>query len=52
MAVIPGGWQHIPALVILTLAVTAYRARRGLSLTDGYAPSVLPVPAPEPAPAP
>jgi uncharacterized protein len=45
MAVIPGGWQHIPALVILTLAVTAYRARRGRSLADGYAPRRMPVPA-------
>jgi membrane protease YdiL (CAAX protease family) len=46
MAVIPGGWQHIPALVILTLA--AYRARRGRSLTGGYAPRLRPVPVPAP----
>lgn len=42
MAIIPGGWQQIPALVILTIAVTAYRARRGRSLTGGYAPSLVP----------
>jgi uncharacterized protein len=38
MVVITGGWQNIPALIILTLAVSAYQARRGLSMTDGYAP--------------
>jgi uncharacterized protein len=44
MVVIPGGWQSIPALIVLTLAVTAYRARRGLSTTDGYAPQLVPAP--------
>jgi len=48
MVVIPGGWQSIPALIILTLAVTAYRARRGLSMTDGYAPRLVPA---QPGPA-
>jgi membrane protease YdiL (CAAX protease family) len=43
MAVIPGGWQHIPALVVLTLAVAAHRARRGLSSTMGHAPNLVPV---------
>jgi uncharacterized protein len=52
MAVIPGGWQHIPALVVLTLAVAAWRSRRGLSLTEGSAPSLLPAPAAEPVPVP
>jgi membrane protease YdiL (CAAX protease family) len=52
MAVIPGGWQQIPALVVLTLVVTAFRARRGRSLTMGYAPSLLPVPVPATVPAP
>jgi uncharacterized protein len=42
MVVIPGGWQQIPALIILTLAVAAYRARRGLSMTEGYAPRLVP----------
>ena len=44
MVVITGGWQHIPALIILTLAVAAYRTRRGLSTTDGYAPRLIPAP--------
>ena len=52
MVVIPGGWQHIPALIVLTLAVAAYRAGRGLSLADAYAPSLLPAPDAEPVPAP
>jgi uncharacterized protein len=51
MAVIPGGWQHIPALVLLTVAVAAHRARRGLSSTQGYAPNLVPVTAPAPVPA-
>jgi uncharacterized protein len=42
MVVIPGGWQSIPALIILTLAVSAYRARRGLSMTEGYASRLVP----------
>ena len=29
MAVIPGGWQQIPGLIVLTLAVAAYRAPAG-----------------------
>ena len=42
MAVIPGGWQHVPALMVLTLAVVAFRSWRGLSATDGYAPALTP----------
>ncbi len=42
MAVIPGGWQNIPALVALTLGIVAFRSWRGLSATDGYAPSITP----------
>jgi hypothetical protein len=42
MVVIPGGWQNIPALIVLTLLVTAWRARRGLSITEGYAPRLVP----------
>ena len=42
MAVIPGGWQHVPALIALTLAVLAFRSWRGLSPTDGYAPAITP----------
>jgi membrane protease YdiL (CAAX protease family) len=48
MAVVPGGWQHIPALIVLTLVVAAVRSRRGLSATDGGAPSLLPAAAAEP----
>ena len=32
MAVIPGGWQYVPALLILTVLVAAYRALRGRPL--------------------
>jgi uncharacterized protein len=46
--VIAGGWQNIPALIVLTLAVAAYRARRGLSMTSGYAPRLVPAPAAQP----
>jgi membrane protease YdiL (CAAX protease family) len=49
MAVIPGGWQHIPALVVLTVAVGGYRWRRGLSISDGYAPALITTGEPDPA---
>ena len=49
MVVIPGGWQQIPALIILTIVVTAHRARRGLSITDGYAPGLVPATDPLPS---
>ena len=42
MVVVPGGWQLVPALIVLTLGVAAYRRRRGLSATDGYAPALTP----------
>jgi uncharacterized protein len=42
MAVIPGGWQHVPALAVLTLAILASRSWRGLSPIDGYAPALTP----------
>jgi uncharacterized protein len=41
MVVIPGGWQSIPALIILILAVSASRAGRGLLMTEGYAPRLV-----------
>jgi uncharacterized protein len=44
MVLIPGGWQNIPALIILTLAVISYRTRRGLSMTGGYAPRLVSAP--------
>jgi uncharacterized protein len=51
MVVINGGWQHIPALIVLTVAVAAYRARRGLSFTAGFAPSLVPAANPVAVPA-
>ncbi len=42
MAIIPGGWQNVPALIVLTVAIAAFRARRGRSLTVGYAPAITP----------
>ena len=35
-----GGWQYIPAMIVLTLLVTAYRRLRGRSAVDGYASSL------------
>lgn len=34
MTVIPDGWQQVPALVVLTIAVVVHRAVRGRSLTQ------------------
>jgi uncharacterized protein len=42
MTAIPGGWQHIPAMIIVTLAVIAYRRYRGRSFSQGCAPSLAP----------
>ena len=42
MVVVPGGWQVVPALILLTVGVVAYRRARGLSATDGYAPALTP----------
>ena len=42
MAVVPGGWQLVPALVVLTLAVALVRRWRGRSATDGYSPEITP----------
>jgi hypothetical protein len=42
MVVVPGGWQLVPALILLTVGVVAYRRWRGRSATDGYAPAVTP----------
>jgi uncharacterized protein len=42
MVIVPGGWQMVPALILLTLAVVGYRSWRGLSATDGYAPAITP----------
>jgi membrane protease YdiL (CAAX protease family) len=42
MVIIPGGWQFVPALILLTLGVAGYRSLRGRSATDGYAPAITP----------
>ncbi|BCY09653.1 type II CAAX prenyl endopeptidase Rce1 family protein [Actinoplanes sp. L3-i22] len=34
MAAVSGGWQYIPAMIILTLLVVAHRARRGNAASD------------------
>jgi membrane protease YdiL (CAAX protease family) len=41
MSAVPGGWQYIPAMIILTLAVIAYRRRMGRSFTHGFAPALV-----------
>jgi membrane protease YdiL (CAAX protease family) len=41
------GWQQVPAMIVLTLAVIAYRRFRGRSFSQGYAPALAPA---EPSP--
>lgn len=42
LTAVPGGWQYVPAVIVLTLLVVAYRRWRGRSFTQGYAPALLP----------
>jgi membrane protease YdiL (CAAX protease family) len=42
MVIVPGGWQFVPALILLTIGVVGYRHWRGRSATDGYAPAMTP----------
>jgi membrane protease YdiL (CAAX protease family) len=42
MVVVTGGWQIVPALILLTVAVAVYRRGRGRSATDGYVPALTP----------
>ena len=42
MVVVPGGWQLVPAMILLTPGVVVYRRWRGRSATAGYAPAVTP----------
>jgi len=42
MVIVPGGWQVVPALILLTLGVLGYRSWRGRSAIDGYAPAITP----------
>lgn len=37
------GWENVPAVIVLTLAVIAYRRYRGRSFSRGYAPALVPV---------
>jgi uncharacterized protein len=41
MSAVPGGWQYVPAMIVLTLAVIAYRRLRGRSFAHGYAPALV-----------
>jgi membrane protease YdiL (CAAX protease family) len=41
LSAVPGGWQYIPAVIVLTLAVIAYRRLRGRSFTHGFAPALV-----------
>jgi membrane protease YdiL (CAAX protease family) len=41
MSAVPGGWQYVPAMIILTLAVIAYRRSRGRSFSRGLAPTLV-----------
>jgi membrane protease YdiL (CAAX protease family) len=59
MTAVPGEWQYVPAVIVLTLLVIAYRRWRGRSFTQGYAPELVPgdpaagtTPTPETTPAP
>jgi len=45
MNAVPGGWQYIPAMIILAFAVIAYRRSRGRSFTHGFAPVLVADPA-------
>ena len=42
MAIVPGGWQLVPALVVLTIGVAVVRRLHGQSVVDGYAPAITP----------
>jgi membrane protease YdiL (CAAX protease family) len=41
LSAVPGEWQYIPAVIVLTLAVIAYRRLRGRSFTHGFAPALV-----------
>ncbi|TFB93243.1 hypothetical protein [Cryobacterium sp. HLT2-28] len=40
LSIVPGGWQHALALVVLTILVAAYRSLRGRSLVRGTVPAL------------
>ena len=35
LPVVPGGWQYVPALIVLTVVVAVHRRQAGRSLVDG-----------------
>jgi CAAX protease family protein len=37
------GWEQVPAVIVLTLAVIGYRRYRGRSFSQGYAPALAPI---------
>jgi membrane protease YdiL (CAAX protease family) len=41
LSAVPGGWQYIPAMILLTLAVIVYRRLRGRSFSRGFAPALV-----------
>ena len=41
LSAVPGEWQYIPAVIVLTLAVIAYRRLRGRSFTHGFDPALV-----------
>ena len=41
LSAVPGGWQYIPAMILLTLGVIVYRRLRGRSFSRGSAPALV-----------
>jgi membrane protease YdiL (CAAX protease family) len=41
LTAVSGGWQYIPAMIILTSAVIVYRRLRGRSFSRGFAPELV-----------
>ena len=41
MSAVPGGWQYVPAMIVLTVAVIAYRRVRGRFFSRGLAPALV-----------
>jgi CAAX protease family protein len=41
LTAVAGDWPYIPAIIVLTIAVIAYRRLRGRSFTRGFAPALV-----------
>ena len=41
LSAVPGGWQYIPAMILLTLGVIGYRRLRGRSFSRGFAAALV-----------